>query len=187
MRRGAYWMKAGGRVVAIAAVALVILGVGLTRFYPLRYEGMIASLSKEQGLDPYLVFGVIRAESRFRARIVSHAGAIGLMQVTPQTGEWIAGKLGASEFSPDDLYEPETNVRFGTWYLRYLLDRFDGDLDSALLAYNAGPGAVDRWAKGNGGVYPETAAFLEAVQRAERAYRLLYGSFLGPVFRALNG
>lgn len=100
------------------------------------------------------------------------------MQITPATGEWIAGKIGMTGFTPTDLYEPETNVRFGTWYLRYLLDRFSGDVATALLAYNAGPGAAERWAKGNEGVYPETAAYLEAVQRAERAYRALYSSLL---------
>ncbi len=187
MRKGAYWMRVGGWTVAITAVGLILLGIGLAVFYPLRYEGMITRLSKAQGLDPYLVFGVIRAESRFRPEVVSRAGAIGLMQITPQTGEWIAGKLGASGFTPDDLYQPETNVRFGTWYLRYLLDRFGGDLDSALRAYNAGPGTVDRWAAGDGEVYPETAAYLEAVRYAVRAYRVLYGSLLGPIFRALSG
>ncbi len=186
MRKGAYWMRAGGWAVAITAAGLVLLGIGLASFYPLRYEEMVTSFSKAQGLDPYLVFGVIRAESRFRPHVVSRAGAIGLMQITPDTGEWIAGKLGASGFAPDDLFRPETNVRFGTWYLRYLLDRFGGDLDSALRAYNAGPGAVDRWTAGDGSVYPETAAYLEAVQRAERVYRSLYGSFLGPLLRALN-
>lgn len=188
MRKGAYWMKASGWAVAIATVVLVLLGFGLTRFYPLRYEGMIVSLSDEQGLDPYLVFGVIRAESRFRPGIVSRAGAIGLMQITPKTGEWIAGKLGVSGFTPDDLYEPETNVRFGTWYLRYLLDRFGENVDSALLAYNAGPGSVDRWANGDGDVYPETAAYLEAVRRAEAAYRALYSlPGLGRLLRLFPG
>ncbi|HDJ30012.1 MAG TPA: lytic transglycosylase domain-containing protein [Candidatus Acetothermia bacterium] len=186
MRRSAYrsWIVWG----TIGLVLVAGVGLGATILYPLRYEGMITDYSTAQGLDPYLVFGVIRAESRFRARAVSPAGAIGLMQITPATGEWIAGKIGMTGFTPTDLYEPETNVRFGTWYLRYLLDRFSGDVATALLAYNAGPGAAERWAKGNEGVYPETAAYLEAVQRAERAYRALYSlPAIGWFLRLLSG
>ena len=109
MRRSAYrsWIVWG----TIGLVLVAGVGLGATILYPLRYEGMITDYSTAQGLDPYLVFGVIRAESRFRARAVSPAGAIGLMQITPATGEWIAGKIGMTGFTPADLYEPESAER----------------------------------------------------------------------------
>ncbi len=185
MRKGAYWVKI---VLGCSGLAVLLVGIGfgLTALYPLRYEKTIIALSEEHGLDPYLVFGVIRTESRFRLHVVSQAGAIGLMQITPATGRWIAGKLNRHAFTPGDLYDPQVNLQFGTWYLRYLIDRFGGNIDFALLAYNAGPGKVDRWQSKNGG-YPENATYLDAVRRNQGIYRFLYGSFLGPVLRAFTG
>lgn len=182
MRTGAYRMKIVWWIIGLV-VGFVGIGFGLTTVYPLRYERAITAAAAERKLDPYLVFGVIRAESRFRPHIVSRAGAIGLMQITPATGRWIAGKLNRAGFAPADLYDPQVNLQFGTWYLRYLIDRFDGDLDSALLAYNAGPGNVERWRSDNTGIYPGSTLYLAAVRRNSRIYRLLYGSFLGPVLR----
>ena len=186
METGAYRAKillgVGGLIVL-----LIGIGFGLTTVYPLRYEREITAAATVHRLDPYLVFGVVRAESRFRPYIVSRAGAIGLMQITPDTGRWIATKLGVTVFTPAELYNPTTNIRFGTWYLRYLIDRFGGDVDAALLAYNAGPRAADRWRAGGEPVYPETAAYLTAVHRNRVLYRLLYGSFIGPVLRMFTG
>ncbi len=173
MRKTAY----RGKIVwALLSLALLFIGglFGVSLYYPLRYEQEIITACDNQGIDPFLVYGVIRAESRFRPDVVSSAGAIGLMQVTPDTGHWIAERLGVVDFTAADLYRPEINIEFGVWYLRYLLDRFGGDLDSALLAYNAGPRAVDRWAAGEGTVYPETLSYLYVVQRAEKAYRFMY-------------
>ncbi len=186
METGAYRAKillgVGGLIVL-----LIGIGFGLTTVYPLRYEQEITAAATAHGLDPYLVFGVVRAESRFRPSVVSRAGAIGLMQITPATGQWIATKLGITAFTPADLYDPATNIQFGTWYLRHLIDRFGGDVDTALLAYNAGPGAADRWHAGTEPVYPESAAYLTAVHRNRVLYRLLYGSFIGPVLRMFTG
>jgi len=185
VRKGAYWKKATG--LGLGVVLLSGIGFGLALFYPLRYERTITAFAAQHGLDPYLVFGVVRAESRFRPRVVSPAGAIGLMQITPDTGRWIAEKLGVQDFTVDDLYRPETNVRFGVWYLHYLIDRFGGDVDAALLAYNAGPGNLSRWQSGKGKVFPESAGYLAAVKRDMRAYRILYGSVIGRFLRLFNG
>ena len=185
MRTGAYRLKIVWWIIGLAA-GFVGIGFGLTTVYPLRYEQAITAAAVEHKLDPYLVFGVIRAESRFRPRVVSRAGAIGLMQITPTTGQWIAGKLNRTGFAPTDLYDPQVNLQFGTWYLRYLIDRFGGDLNSALLAYNAGPGSVERWGGDNTSIYPASTRYLAAVRRNSRIYRLLYGSFLGPVLRTFT-
>jgi len=93
------------------------------------------------------------------------------MQIMPETGGWIAGQLGAVDFDPSALFAPEMNLEYGTWYLRYLLDRF-GRLDVALMAYNAGPTAVERWAGRAASVYPETQAYVGRVLRTLPWYRV---------------
>ena len=95
-------------------------------------------------LDPALLAAVIYAESKFHANAKSSSGAIGLMQLLPSTADGIALHTGGTNFQPDDLYNPEINVRYGAWYLRHLLDKYD-DERAALAAYNAGQDNVDRW------------------------------------------
>ena len=111
--------------------------------YQVKYPDLILEYAQEYDLDPYLVSAVIHTESRSRPDALSHAGAVGLMQVMPETGEWIAGHLG---IAPEgvDLTDPETNVEMGCWYLRFLLDRFEVQ-DTAIAAYNAGQGNVGKW------------------------------------------
>jgi soluble lytic murein transglycosylase len=121
------------------------------------------------GLDPALVCAVVRAESRFHANAVSPRGAVGLMQIMPDTALWIASRLNVTAF---DTHDPETNLRFGTWYLRYLVDRFD-NLDLALAAYNAGPTRVAGWVAQGATAFPETAAYVTRVRRAVPVYRFL--------------
>lgn len=114
--------------------------------YPMKYEDVIDKYSAEYQLDPALVCAVIYTESKFDPDAVSVDGARGLMQVMPETGEWIAAKLGMrATYDVDKLFEPDTNVRFGCWLLNYLYSRFDGDSRKALAAYNAGQGNVDKW------------------------------------------
>lgn len=159
-------------LILLVTLFLVIL-TGLQTFYPLRYAEIVERWSRDRSLDPHLVAAVIRAESRFRSHVVSHAGAIGLMQIMPATGKWIAEQVGKEGFKIADLYEPELNIRFGTWYLRHLIDQF-GDIDLALAAYNAGRTNVTRWQAGEGTIFPETAAYLVRVNRGWAWYRLLY-------------
>ena len=144
--------------------------VGLRILYPMRFTETVLSFSAEYGLDPAVVSSVIRAESRFKPEAVSPRGAIGLMQVMPATGEWIASQLGLLSFRTDDLYDPQHNIEFGTWYLATLIDRF-GDVSTALQGYNAGPSNADRWRDGNETPYAETAAYVDRVLRAIPVYR----------------
>ena len=111
---------------------------------PLRHEDIIRQQAGEKDLDPELIAAVIYAESRFRDQ-ESHAGARGLMQVTPATAELIEGLSGGSTFETDDLSNPDINIRYGSFYLRYLLDKFDGNEIAALAAYNGGETNVAAW------------------------------------------
>ena len=140
-------------VLASALVVLIALGAwalihrgGAPLFdrYPMRYEAEIRQAAAEFSLDPAYVASVALAESSFDSEAVSSVGAIGLMQIMPSTGEWIAGKLDEA-FDAQRLYEPSVNLRYGCWYLRFLLDRYDGDMRTASTAYHQGQGRVDEW------------------------------------------
>ena len=147
--------------------------------YPMRYEHIVRGHAEHYDLDPALVAGVIFAESEFDAKARSSAGAIGLMQLLPETARGIAKRTGGTAFVVDDLYDPEVNIRYGSWYLRHLLDRY-ADERTALAAYHAGQGNVDAWrARGAGIRFPETRAYVERVQRFRRVYASAYADELG--------
>ncbi len=99
----------------------------------------IYAAAREYGIDPKVAFGLVRTESSFRRTVVSHAGAVGYAQVLPSTARWIEPGTTRS-----DLFDTRTNLRVGFKYLRYLLDKYNGDMRLALTAYNRGPGTVDR-------------------------------------------
>ena len=148
-------------------------------WYPLRYEQIVRGHARNYDLDPALLAAVIYQESKFRADARSDSGAIGLMQLLPDTAKGIALHTGGSAFRVDDLYNPEINVRYGAWYLRHLMDRY-GDERTALAAYNAGQDNVDRWRRtGRGIVFPETRAYVERVEELKKIYREAYGRDLG--------
>ena len=146
-RRTLLAIFASALVVLIALGAWALFGRGrmdLSR-YPMTYAPEIRAAAAEFSLDPAYVASVVLAESSFDAEAVSSAGAIGLMQIMPATGEWIAGKLEDEPFDVQRLYQPEVNLRYGCWYLRFLLDRYDGDMYTASTAYHQGQGRVDQW------------------------------------------
>lgn len=109
--------------------------------YPVKYKTEVVKASEEFGLDKFLIFSMIKTESGFNEKAVSDKGAIGLMQITEKTGEYIAEKLGATDY---DLKNAEDNIYFGCYYVKYLITRFK-DLNVALCAYNAGEGNVSLW------------------------------------------
>ena len=116
----------------------------LRRAHPMAYEDIIRESAASYGLDPAYVASVVLAESSFVPDAVSYAGARGLMQLMPATAEWIAGKLGET-FEADALFDPVTNLRYGCWYLDFLMDRYGGDEKCASSAYHQGQGTVDKW------------------------------------------
>lgn len=122
---------------------------------------------------------MIYQESRFRPGAVSGSGAVGLMQLLPSTARGIALRTGGSGFRDADLYDPEINIRYGSWYLRHLLDKY-GDERTALAAYNAGQANVDGWLADGGGIrFAETRDYVGAIERARKVYRRAYRSELG--------
>jgi soluble lytic murein transglycosylase len=146
--------------------------------YPLRYDAIVRGHARNYRLDPALLAGVIYQESKFRANARSSSGAIGLMQLLPATAKGIAVHTGGSKFRVSDLDNPEINVRYGSWYLRHLLDKY-GDERAALAAYNAGQDNVDRWrAEGKGIAFAETRHYVKRVEHLKVLYRRGYYSQL---------
>lgn len=177
------------RTIAFVAVALLgIAALALTRHqpdfvqrirYPLRYEQVVRGHARNYDLDPALLAAVIYTESRFNARARSDAGAIGLMQLLPDTARGIAVRTGGNAFVVHDLYVPEVNIRYGSWYLRHLIDRY-GDERTALAAYHAGQGNVDNWRKRGVGIqFAETRRYVSKVERVKRIYATSYEDRLG--------
>lgn len=172
----------------IALLTVVALGVLAIRWQvPFPYAGWVYQEADRMGVDPYLIAAVIRVESRYRPDAVSRRGAMGLMQLMPDTARWIAGQPHAP-LAPGqaiNLGDPRTNIALGGWYLAYLLRRYRGDVVLALAAYNSGPATVDRWIRMGrltpGSVdwqavpYPETRAFVARVLWYRRWYRWVYG------------
>ena len=147
--------------------------------YPLRYEAIVRGHAHNYRLDPALLAAVIYQESKFDAHARSSSGAIGLMQLLPATAEGIALHTGGSKFRVSDLDNPEINVRYGSWYLRHLLDKY-GNEQLALAAYNAGQANVDRWrAAGEGIQFGETRAYVSRVEHLKGVYRKAYAGALG--------
>ena len=156
---------------------------------PLRHEDIIRQQAADKHVDAALIAGVIYTESRFRDQ-TSHAGAKGLMQLMPATADYIARKSGGTRFTPTDLATPQINIAYGTWYLRYLLDKYKGNTILTLAAYNAGEGKVDEWranaaAKGEKFrvadhiPFKETRDYVHRVLSARKDYRSNYASELG--------
>jgi len=135
-----------------------------------RYKGLIDASARTQGLDPSLVKAMIAVESAFEPQAVSPKGALGLMQIMPATGARYGVAANARRTVEQQLFDPATNLRIGTRYLRDLLQRFDQDLRLALAAYNAGEGAVERYAR-TIPPYPETRDYVALVQQFEAFYR----------------
>lgn len=133
---------------------------------PRAYSKLVARVAEQNGLDPNLLFAVMRVESVYQRRIVSHAGAVGLMQIMPRTGRLIADQLGYHDFTAADLLDPEINLTFAAWYLASLIERFDGRLPLAIASYNGGPHNVRRWLSMHGEDMP-LDAFLEQIPFTE--------------------
>ena len=170
---------AGGVLLAFALVQDAKPGWWERLWYPLRYEQIVRGHARNYQLDPALLAAVIYQESKFKANARSSSGAIGLMQLLPDTAKGIALHTGGAHFRVDDLYNPEINIRYGAWYLRHLLQKY-GDERTALAAYNAGQRNVDQWRRDGGGIeFAETRAYVKRVEDLKQIYRDAYGKELG--------
>ena len=159
--------------------------------YQTPYQGEIVSAARDVQLDEAWVFGVARQESRFVADIVSSAGAVGLLQLMPPTAKWVARQTGRTDFRTPQLENPEVNAQFGTYYLRYVLDRLDGLPVLATAAYNAGPGRAQAWRGATpieGAIYAETIPFNETRDYVKKvlANAMFYQAQLGLPYVALK-
>jgi len=187
------------RLAAVAVVALLgvlcaalVSGLGEQAVreitLPLKHDDIIRQQARDKGLDPALIAAVIYEESRFRDQ-TSHAGARGLMQITPDTADFIARHSGGFRFKQSDLATPQINIAYGSYYLRYLIDHYGGSETLAVAAYNAGLGNVDRWVANAGGAsqfrsakhipFPETRAYVDNVLERRGEYRANYAHELG--------
>ena len=179
------------RFLTLAAVAVLGLAIAaawtireepdfyLRARYPLEYEHIIRGHAGNHGLDPALLAAVIYVESRFDPNAKSAAGAIGLMQLLPETARGIALRTGGARFVVADLRDPEINVRYGSWYLDHLRAKY-GDMRLALAAYHAGPASVDYWREQDLGIpFPATREYVDEVERHRQVYADAYGSELG--------
>ena len=158
------------------------------------YPEIVGAESGEQGIEPHIVYSLMRQESLFEFDAVSWVGARGLTQIMPPTGRWIARRVGHRGFRLSHLLDAETNVHFGVYYLSEQLDDFDGDLLRALAAYNGGPDNVKRWWKYGGTSdsdvfvedigFSETSNYVRRVYRYYRSYDEIYGVATGPTTRS---
>ena len=144
------WLITGILAAALIAAGVYYLTWHQTQMqyaqYPLRYEELIVAHAEAFDLEPWHVAAVIRCESSFRETATSNVGARGLMQLMPDTGAWIAGKFDEEDvYTDDSLYTPELNIKYGCWFLQWLMTRYDGDRTLVTAAYHAGHGTVDKW------------------------------------------
>jgi peptidoglycan lytic transglycosylase len=155
---------------------------------PLRHEDIIRQQAAQKDLDPAFVAAVIYQETKFRPR-TSSAGAKGLMQILPNTATFIARKSGGTRFELADLANPQVNIAYGSWYLRYLMNKYHDSKVLTAAAYNAGERNVDDWVAKAGGTdrfdaardipFPETRSYVAGVLDHEKAYRHTYAKELG--------
>lgn len=184
---GEWYAKEGDWRWAYAVGVRVVSVLPCSRAYRLAYprawEESVLRWAREYGVSPLLVWAVMREESGFLPTAVSSSGARGLMQLLPSTARWIAEEKLRLPFREELLFDPDYNIRLGTWYLRYLLDQFEGEVAWAVAAYNGGPGNVRRWTEQ--GVFalpdlpgalrsPETREYLTKVLNSWLIYRELY-------------
>ena len=182
-------------LVGILMMICIVLGIYFVSggeeqiqksIHPLGYSEIVEREAQNYHIDPLLVYSVIKAESNFDADAVSNAGAMGLMQIMPETYEWLASKEGITDVSLEDLLNPEINIKYGCMFLSILLERYP-QLSSAVAAYNAGFGNVDNWLEDitiapDGEhlehiPFPETEQYTEKVLKNYRQYQRLYEEF----------
>lgn len=187
----------------IVALATVILGIYYVKYgepymarhyaYPLEHNEVVQYAAQEYNVPYSLVAGVILAESKFNVKAESGPGALGLMQLMPETAHWIADEMNQPKMSDTDIKEPSANIQMGTWYLAYLLKEFHGNEILTLAAYNAGRGHVEEWMEQYGWDYdfkeisdipfPETRQYVKKVLQNKERYEDLYDGILVKAYK----
>lgn len=172
--------------IFILGVAMCSIGykLFLSSIYPTKYDIIVKDVSQEYNIKPELIYAVIKAESNFNENAESSAGARGLMQITPDTFEWLQGYTNDSHMDKDALYNPDVNIRYGALFLSLLSKKYYQSDDLVLCAYNAGINAVERWLKddrfSNNGEelkvipYKETENYVDKIKKYKEIYKSLY-------------
>lgn len=173
-------------LIAVLLIYIAVLNIPrvLKLIYPLEHKEVIIKYGKLYKIDPPLLAALIKTESNFNTEAESSKGAKGLMQITPSTGEWIASTTGMEDFSEEMLFDPEVNIKLGSWYIEYLTDYYKGSFDLVFAAYNGGSGNVDKWLKNknysldgrNLDIIPfsETENFVKKLRKYYPIYKKIY-------------
>lgn len=173
--------------VLFVALIAVVLESTTRIMFPMKYREYIQEYSERNNVDPYLVLAMIKVESNFDPKAVSHKNARGLMQISEKTGAWGAEKLKLDKYRADSLFDPETNISIGCWYLNVLSGEFGGNIQLILAAYNGGSGNVNEWLKNKSYSstgksldkipFRETEIYVRKVQNYRSIYKKLYENF----------
>ena len=165
-------------------IAIGIFLVGLYSFYPRSYKELVYKYAQIYELDPFLVYAVMKTESKHNPHAISRSGAKGLMQIMDRTGAWGAQESSIENYTHEGLFNPEVNIQVGCWYLARLIKQYDNQLELALAAYNAGTGNVAKWrsnpAYSRDGItlesipFKETKLYIKRVKRHYKFYQFLY-------------
>lgn len=179
-------MKIKKFLLGVLALIIIIVAVdvGMKKvLFPFKHEKAINKYCEEYDLDPYFVLSVIKAESKFKPDARSNKNAVGLMQITEDTAEWIAKEMNLNDYTPDKLYDEDYNIKMGCWYLNNLRNEF-GDMDLVIAAYNAGRGNVNEWLNNSEYSedgkrlsyipYSETKNYVDKVNTYYQVYKFLY-------------
>ena len=173
-------------LVAVLLIYAALLNIPnlLKLLYPIEHKEIIIKYGQMHKVDPLLLAALIKTESNFEPRAESRKGAKGLMQITPSTGEWIAKTIGVNDFNEDMLFDPETNIMLGSWYIEHLTNYYKGSFELVFAAYNGGRGNVDKWLKdknlSSDGItldtipFSETKNYLEKLRKNYNIYKIIY-------------
>jgi len=173
-------------LVAVLLIYAALLNIPnlLKLLYPIEHKEIIIKYGQMHKVDPLLLAALIKTESNFEPRAESRKGAKGLMQITPSTGEWIAKTIGVNNFNEDMLFDPETNIMLGSWYIEHLTNYYKGSFELVFAAYNGGRGNVDKWLKdknlSSDGItldtipFSETKNYLEKLRKNYNIYKMIY-------------
>lgn len=172
------------RIVGISLLLIIFAAVALYGFYPCHYRSLVVENAKRYEVDPLLIYAMMKAESKHNTNAISRSGAKGLMQIMDKTGAWGAKEVGIEDYNHEELFQPETNIKIGCWYVSKLIRQYEGNITMVLAAYNAGTGNVAKWRMDSqcsldGKTlyripFKETHAYIEKVKRNYFIYKVLY-------------
>lgn len=181
-------MLSGKNKISLSIILIIVITLVIALYlylpkilgdilYPLNYQEHILKYAKEYKVEPTLVAAIIYVESHYDPRAVSRVGARGLMQLMPSTAQGISKELGEAQMA--DLYDPKTNIRYGSYYISQKIKDFQGNVDAALAAYNGGPSVGNRFViSRETGIPRETQNFVKKVNSAKETYKKIYGDNL---------